>query len=73
LLIQPTDTQGKPLPAYIEKIPTDAWGAALNYEYENTKAETTVDKPAIWSNGPDGKNDNGSNDDLNNWTVETPV
>jgi len=73
LLIQPTDSQGKPLPAYIEKIPADAWGVPLNYEYPNTKAQTTVDKPAIWSNGPDGKDDNGSNDDLNNWVVETPV
>jgi general secretion pathway protein G len=73
LLIQPTDTQGKPLPAYIEKIPMDAWGEPLNYEYPNTKAQTTVDKPAIWSNGPDRKDDNGSNDDLNNWVVETAM
>jgi general secretion pathway protein G len=73
LLIQPTDAQGKPLPAYIEKIPADAWGSPLNYEYPNTKAQSTVDKPAIWSNGPDGKDDNGSNDDINNWVVETDM
>ena len=70
MLIQPVDRSNQPMPAYIEKIPTDAWGNPLNYEYPNTKAQTTVDKPAIWSNGPDGKNDNGSNDDINNWTVE---
>lgn len=72
MLIQPTDRNNQPLPAYIEKIPADAWGTPLNYEYPNTKAQTTVDKPAIWSNGPDGKDDNGANDDINNWVVEAP-
>ena len=71
-LIQPVDKNNQPLPAYIEKIPTDAWGQPLNYEYPNSKGTTTVDKPAIWSNGPDGKDDNGSNDDLNNWVIEAP-
>lgn len=72
MLIQPVDRNDQPMPAYIEEIPKDAWSNPLNYEYPNTKAQTTVDKPAIWSNGPDGKNDNGSNDDINNWTVEAP-
>ena len=48
------------------------WGNPLNYEYPSTKGQTTVDKPAIWSVGPDGKDDNGSNDDINNWVIETP-
>lgn len=71
-LIQPVDRNNQKMPAYIEKIPVDAWGKPLNYEYPNTKAQTTVDKPAIWSFGPDGKDDNGSNDDINNWTT-TPT
>jgi general secretion pathway protein G len=47
----------------------DAWGEPLYYQYPNDKATSAVDKPAIWSAGPDRKNDNGSNDDINNWTV----
>ncbi|MFO1094696.1 MAG: type II secretion system major pseudopilin GspG [Planctomycetaceae bacterium] len=70
-LVQPVDRNNQRMPAYIERIPTDAWGRPLNYEYPNTKAQTTVDKPAIWSYGPDGKDDNGSNDDINNWTTTT--
>ena len=71
-LIQPVNSSNQPLPPYMEKIPTDAWGNPLNYEYPNTKGSGPVDKPAIWSNGPDGKDDNGSNDDINNWVVEAP-
>lgn len=51
--------------ALLDKIPVDGWGNPLNYEFPNTRAET--DGPAIWSNGKDGKNDNGSGDDINNW------
>lgn len=69
-LIQPKDRSGQPMPPYIEKIPTDAWGEPLYYQYPADKGQMTVDKPAIWSSGPDRKNDNGSNDDINNWTVE---
>jgi general secretion pathway protein G len=72
MLIQPMDRNNQPLPAYIEKIPTDAWGNPLSYEFPSTKGQTTVVKPAIWSYGPDGKDDNGSNDDLNNWVIEAP-
>ena len=49
----------------LDKIPTDAWGNPLNYEYPNTKANT--DRPAIWSNGKNMQNENGSGDDINNW------
>lgn len=49
----------------LDKMPIDAWNEPLNYEYPNTRAET--DGPAIWSNGKNRKNDNGSGDDINNW------
>lgn len=69
VLITPMDRNNKPMPAYIEKLPADAWGEPLFYQYPNDKAESSVDKPAIWSAGPDHKNDNGSGDDINNWTI----
>lgn len=49
----------------LDKIPIDAWGEPLNYEYPNTRVDTET--PAIWSNGKNRKNDNGSGDDINNW------
>ncbi len=49
----------------LDKMPTDAWNNPLNYEYPNSRAETET--PAIWSNGKNRKNDNGSGDDINNW------
>ena len=66
LLHPPVSRDGKPGQAYLEKIPLDPWGQPFNYEYPNMKAK--VDKPAIWSNGPDRKNDNGGGDDVTNWT-----
>ena len=72
MLVEPVDRNNQPLPAYIEQAPKDAWNNPLNYEYPNTKGQSNVDKPAIWSNGPNGVNDNGSNDDINNWVIETP-
>lgn len=51
--------------ALLDKIPTDAWGTPLNYEYPNTKAN--VSRPAIWSSGENRQNENGGGDDINNW------
>ncbi|MEW4487724.1 type II secretion system protein GspG [Thalassoglobus sp. JC818] len=51
--------------AVLDKLPVDAWGEPLYYEYPNTKAET--DRPAIWSAGKNRQNENGSGDDINNW------
>jgi general secretion pathway protein G len=57
---------GKPTPAYTEKIPKDAWNQPLNYQYPNSKSN--VDKPAIWSSGKNKQNEEGGGDDINNWT-----
>ncbi|HEY0985299.1 MULTISPECIES: type II secretion system protein GspG [unclassified Schlesneria] len=57
---------GKPLAPFAEKIPRDAWNQALNYQYPNSKS--SVDKPAIWSSGPNKQNEDGSGDDINNWS-----
>ena len=49
----------------LDKVPTDAWGTPLNYEYPNSKAN--VSRPAIWSSGENRQNENGGGDDINNW------
>jgi len=67
LLVTSTAPDGRTLEPYLKSKPLDAWQRPLYYEYPNTKIN--LDEPAIWSAGPDGKNDNGGNDDINNWTA----
>ena len=50
--------------AVLDREPLDAWGNPLNYEYPNPHLQDS-EKPAIWSNGPDGRE--GTEDDINNW------
>ena len=57
---------GKPMAPFADKIPKDAWNQPLNYQYPNSKV--SVDKPAIWSSGPNKQNEEGAGDDINNWT-----
>ncbi len=61
------DKDGKPIAAFVTKIPKDGWDQPLYYEYPNTKS-AGVDKPAIWSSGRDKQNAEGSGDDINNWS-----
>lgn len=63
LLLQKSPDGTEPL---LDKIPVDAWGSPLNYEYPNTKAN--VSRPAIWSSGENRQNENGGGDDINNWS-----
>ena len=44
---------------YVEKIPLDPWDNAYQFESDG------VNKPRIWSFGPDGQN--GTQDDIGNW------
>jgi general secretion pathway protein G len=68
-LLTPTvGTDGVKLDPLLEVEPLDAWQRPLMYQYEST---TDSAKPKIWSLGPDGQNNNGSGDDINNWTVTT--
>lgn len=66
-LTQPWTDQvtGREREPYIDTVPLDAWQRPFYYEYPNGKV--SVDKPAIWSAGNDGKNDEGGGDDINNW------
>ena len=59
-----TDSSGKHIPAYVEKLPKDAWNQPLMYEFPSGKAG---DKPAIWSSGANKQNEEGGGDDINNW------
>lgn len=71
LLTQPKDRDGNPIEVpYLDKIPTDAWNQPLNYRYPGTK-QTVKTKPDVWSNGPNKQNEDGSGDDINNWTETT--
>ncbi|HXI84777.1 MAG TPA: type II secretion system protein GspG [Verrucomicrobiae bacterium] len=42
----------------------DPFGNEYRYQSPGTINKTTYD---LWSTGPDGKNDNGTNDDITNW------
>ncbi|HEY4263005.1 MAG TPA: type II secretion system major pseudopilin GspG [Schlesneria sp.] len=68
LLTNPgVDAHGKTVPPYLKKIPTDAWGQALYYQWPNNNVPNAT-TPALWSSGPDKKSDEGQNDDVNNWS-----
>ena len=74
LTVGEVTADGQTRQPYLEAYPMDAWGNRLLYERQNTKAPPGLDyKPAIWSMGPDRKNDDGAGDDINNWTVVAPV
>ena len=57
---------------YLTEEPRDAWGNKFNYQAVTPgtpEAQQTQFK--LWSNGPDGKDDQGSNDDIKNWSDTT--
>ena len=69
-LTEPSEFEGQKMAPALENPPVDAWKQPLHYLWPNTKDERSNFKPAIWSNGPDGKNDDGGGDDINNWTIQ---
>lgn len=67
LLMHPGNAEdGRAITPYIDEWPTDGWGQTLYYEYPTSRHRRAV-KPAIWSAGPNKKNDNGDQDDITNW------
>lgn len=70
MLLDPgTDKTGRPLQSYISEIPKDQWGSPLFYEYPASgNRQGVIDKPAIWSAGPDRQE--GNEDDVTNWNQE---
>lgn len=67
-LLNPVDRDGKPMKAYATEAPKDAWREPLNYELAGDGGAVESIVPRIWSNGPNRQNDNGSGDDINNWS-----
>jgi general secretion pathway protein G len=66
LLMNPPAKEGRRIEPYVDEPIKDAWGRKLYYEWTGNE---TTGKPKIWSAGPDGENQNGSGDDINNWTI----
>lgn len=66
MLLAPTSANGIQQRPYIDQIPTDAWGAALRYQYPPSH-QASADCPDVWSPGPNGTDENGDGDDINNW------
>lgn len=69
LLLNPDDGE-LPASPYLEKPPVDAWDQRLFYEYPNTK-DRNANRPAVWSSGPNRRDENGAGDDINNWDTGT--
>ncbi|MCH8828798.1 MAG: type II secretion system protein GspG [Planctomycetes bacterium] len=67
------DEDGKPDGPWIEKY-VDAWGNKFNYDWNQSSRSNSKDQnmitPAIWSNGPDGVDNQGNGDDIRNWGKE---
>jgi general secretion pathway protein G len=69
-LVSPMDLNNQPMAPYVKELPLDAWQHPINYE-PPTGAGAGGASPRIWSNGPNGQNESGSGDDINNWTTTT--
>ena len=65
ILMQPEPIGDQQLEPYIHERSLDAWKQELIYEYPSTKFQ--INKPAIWSAGPNRRDDGGSEDDIKNW------
>ena len=64
LLMMIEDDRGQPQAAFLEKIPVDAWGEYLQYQYPPSEDTSNTGKPLIYSFGPD--RDEGGIDNITN-------
>jgi general secretion pathway protein G len=64
LLMMTEDDRGQPQAAFLEKIPVDAWGEYLQYQYPPSEDTGNTGKPLIYSFGPD--RDEGGIDNITN-------
>lgn len=52
---------------YLESEPVDPWRKPLNYQVTEPGTEEAQTVPyKVWSNGPNGQDDNGADDDIRN-------
>lgn len=70
-LLTPVDREGNAMRPYLPSPIEDAWGRELNYEKPTVDDPTQLIVARIWSNGADGNSDDGSGDDINNWTRQS--
>lgn len=66
-LMQPKQQEGRKIEPYIDQPFKDGWGRKLFYEWSGTADASGLGKPKLWSAGPDGENQSGGGDDINNW------
>ncbi|MEX0717247.1 MAG: type II secretion system protein GspG [Planctomycetaceae bacterium] len=66
MLLEPVDASGRAMAPIEKDYPKDAWKNDLNYSLELNPSGTGYDI-LLWSNGPDGANNQGGGDDINNW------
>jgi len=60
----PSGAGGKWRGPYLDNPPVDSWGQPYNYRYPGQHKGS---EPDIWSSGPNGQNEEGGGDDVNNW------
>ena len=65
VLMANQDEDGNPQVPKFESFPKDAWGNRINYEPPQDGAPLGTN-PKIWSNGPNGNNEQGGGDDISN-------
>jgi general secretion pathway protein G len=50
---------------YLQQVPVDPWGNPLSYRPPEEAGENAAGRSyRLWSNGPDGQDDDGGNDDI---------
>lgn len=71
-MLQPSEINGQQVKPYLDKQYIDPWGQGFFYEYPTSKTPNGT-RPAIWSAGPNRKNEQGDGDDVNNWNDGTNI
>lgn len=66
VLLNPVDKHGRPMEPLETEYPVDAWGNDIRYVLEINETGTGY-AIRLWSVGPDGQDNQGGGDDINNW------
>ncbi|HUG91235.1 MAG TPA: type II secretion system major pseudopilin GspG [Planctomycetaceae bacterium] len=69
-LMQTREVDGRVEAPLLDKPPRDPWGTMLFYQYPGRNNQQSG-RPDIWSAGPNRQDDQGSGDDINNWSDST--
>jgi general secretion pathway protein G len=67
LLTPPPDpSTNQPVKPYLDEYPKDSWGTPFNYEPPTSTTAGQLQRPKVWSNGPNRQNEQGGGDDISN-------